>query len=66
MAAFDVQQWANDLRLVLPAPFATIACSTSGFPVTCTVTVQWAENALAGNGQATPLSAPTYTLFVQP
>jgi len=67
MAAFDVRSWANDLRLVLPAPFATITCSTTGFPVTCTVTVQWAENAVAGNAQQTvALAAPTYTLFVQP
>jgi type IV pilus assembly protein PilV len=67
MAAYDVQQWAIDLKAVLPAPLATIACSTSGFPVTCTVKVQWAENAVAGNAQQTvALAAPTYTLFVQP
>lgn len=67
MAAYDVQQWANDLKSVLPAPFATITCSTAGFPVTCTVTIQWAENAVAGNAQQTvALAAPTYTLFVQP
>jgi len=67
MAAYDVQQWANDLKSVLPSPLATVTCSTSGFPVTCTVTVQWAENAVAGNAQQTlALAAPTYTLFVQP
>jgi type IV pilus assembly protein PilV len=61
MAAYDVQQWAFALKQVLPAPFATIACFTGGFPVTCTVTVQWAEKAVAGNAQQ-----PIYTLFVQP
>jgi len=61
MAAYDVQQWAFALKQVLPAPFATIACNKNGFPVTCTVTVQWAENAVAGNAQQ-----PIYTLFVQP
>jgi type IV pilus assembly protein PilV len=67
MAAYDVQQWAVALKQVLPAPFATIVCNTNGFPVTCTVTVQWAENAVAGNAQQTvALAAPTYTLFVQP
>jgi hypothetical protein len=67
MAAYDVQQWAIDLKAVVPAPFATITCSTTGFPVTCIVTVQWAENAVAGAAQQTgALAAPTYTLFVQP
>jgi type IV pilus assembly protein PilV len=67
MAAYDVQQWAIDLKAVLPAPLATITCSTSVFPVTCTVKIQWAENAVAGNAQQTgALAAPTYTLFVQP
>ena len=67
MAAYDVQQWALALKQVLPAPFATIVCNTGGFPVICTVTVQWAENAVAGdNLQTAPLAAPTYTLFVQP
>jgi type IV pilus assembly protein PilV len=67
MAAYDVQQWALALKQVLPAPFATIACNTAGFPVICSVTVQWAENAVTGdNMQTVALSAPTYTLFVQP
>ena len=67
MAAYDVQQWAAALKAVLPAPFATIVCNTGGFPVICTVTVQWAENAVTGdNLQTAPLAAPTYTLFVQP
>jgi type IV pilus assembly protein PilV len=67
MAAYDVQLWAVALKAVLPAPFATIVCNTNGFPVTCTVTIQWAENAVAGNAQQTvALAAPTYTLFVQP
>jgi type IV pilus assembly protein PilV len=67
MAAYDVQQWAAALKAVLPAPYATIACFTGGFPVICTVKVQWAENAVTGdNLQTGALSNPTYTLFVQP
>jgi type IV pilus assembly protein PilV len=71
MAAYDVQQWAADLKSVLPASLATITCSTAGFPVTCTVQIQWTENAVGANSAQTPtnlaaLAAPTYTLFVQP
>jgi type IV pilus assembly protein PilV len=71
MAAYDVQQWAADLKAVLPASLATINCSIVGFPVTCTVTIQWTENAVAANSQQTvanitTVAAPTYTLNVQP
>ncbi len=54
---------------VLPGYLATISCSTVGFPVTCTIQIQWAENAVAANAQQTGianLAAPTYTLYVQP
>jgi type IV pilus assembly protein PilV len=71
MAAYDVQNWAADLKAALPASLATINCSTTGFPVTCTVTIQWTENAVAANSQQTTANiatsaAPTYTLYVQP
>jgi type IV pilus assembly protein PilV len=75
MAAFDVQQWALDVKNVLPMPLSTITCSTAGFPVTCTVQIQWTENAVAADAQnqtnigaisTSAASAPTYTLFVQP
>lgn len=73
MAAYDVQQWAAALKTVLPGFYSTIQCSTTGFPVTCTVQIQWAENAVAANAAQTGigtgannLAAPTYTLFVQP
>jgi type IV pilus assembly protein PilV len=69
MAAYDVQQWAIDLQKVLPASIATINCSTNGFPVTCTVQIQWLENAVAGDSRQTnigALTAPTYTLNIQP
>jgi hypothetical protein len=69
MAAYDVQQWAADLKSVLPPSLATITCSTVGFPVTCTVQIQWTENAVAANAQQTNIGAlatPTYTLNVQP
>jgi type IV pilus assembly protein PilV len=71
MAAWDVQQWALDVKTVMPKSLATITCGTTGFPVTCTVQIQWTENAVAGDTQQTNITnvnatAPTYTLFVQP
>jgi type IV pilus assembly protein PilV len=69
MAAYDLQQWATDVKFVLPGFLSTINCSTSGFPVTCTIQIQWTETAVAANTTQTnigALAAPTYTLFVQP
>jgi type IV pilus assembly protein PilV len=74
MAAYDVQQWALDVKNVLPKSLTTITCNTAGFPVTCTIQIQWTENAVAADNLQTNIaaistsaaSAPTYTLFVQP
>lgn len=70
MAAYDLQQWATALGAVLPGYYATIACTTTvGIPVTCTIQIQWTENAVAGNSAQTNmagLTQPTYTLWVQP
>jgi type IV pilus assembly protein PilV len=72
MAAYDLQQWALNLQeqQQLQGFFATITCSTNGFPVTCTIALQWAENAVAANGNQTNMAAlqlvPAYTLYVQP
>jgi type IV pilus assembly protein PilV len=70
MAAYDLQQWASALGALLPASLSTITCSTvSTAPVTCTIQIQWAENAVALNAQQTninALQAPTYTLYVEP
>jgi type IV pilus assembly protein PilV len=69
MAFYDLQQWAIALGAVLPGYLATISCSTTGFPVTCTIQIQWTENGVAVNAQQTgigTLAAPTYVLYVQP
>jgi type IV pilus assembly protein PilV len=70
MAGYDVQQWAAALQKVLPGYLATVNCTiTVGIPVTCTIQIQWSENAVAGNATQTNmanLAQPTYTLFVQP
>ena len=70
MAAYDVQQWAAALQALLPGSLGTITCTTvTATPVTCTIQIQWAENAVAANAQQTninALQAPTYVLYVQP
>ena len=70
MAFYDLQLWAAALQAVLPGYLATITCTTAvGIPVTCTIQIQWSENAVAGNVKQvnmTGLNQPTYTLFVQP
>lgn len=69
MAFYDLQQWAIALNAVLPGYLATISCSTTGFPVTCTVQIQWTENAVAVSSrqnQIGALAVPTYVLYVQP
>jgi len=69
MAAFDVQSWATSLGALLPGSFSTITCTTTAFPVTCTIQIQWTENAVAANAQQTQLNllqTPTYVLYVQP
>jgi type IV pilus assembly protein PilV len=81
MAAYDVTAWATALNAVLPAYFATVNCYTGGFPVTCTITIQWTENAVSANATQTQANManisnsgsannaqtlPTYELFVQP
>jgi type IV pilus assembly protein PilV len=70
MAAYDVQQWGAALGQLLPASFSTITCTTvTTAPVTCTIQIQWAENAIALDAQQTSMNtiaAPTYVLYVEP
>jgi len=83
MAAYDTQQWATALQQQgqLQALQATITCSTTGFPVTCTIQLVWAENAVAMNSSTVATSGQTaaqmanmqnqtfaapYILYVQP
>jgi type IV pilus assembly protein PilV len=72
VALYDLQQWGIALSALLPGYRATITCSTNGFPVNCTIQVQWVENAVAVNSQqatqlaATSLQAPTYVVYVEP
>jgi type IV pilus assembly protein PilV len=74
MAAYDIAQWAKALQSLLPNYQATVTCGTVT-PVSCTINIAWAENAVAINTQAAaeqilnPNAAfenPSYTLYVEP
>jgi type IV pilus assembly protein PilV len=79
-ASYDLSQWGGltngGLLSLLPNYFTSITCTTTAPPVTCTISIKWAENAVAINEQQTTdngnggtiasLALPTYTLFVQP
>jgi len=73
VAAHDIQNWAIALQALLPTDNAIVACGTLT-PVSCTITISWAENAVAVNAQEATAEAaaqatmqnPTYTLYVEP
>jgi type IV pilus assembly protein PilV len=72
MAAFDLQAWATTLNALLPNETARIVCNNLT-PISCTVTINWSENAVAINAQAAAnanaaaaFQTPTYTLYVEP
>jgi type IV pilus assembly protein PilV len=76
MAAYDLYTWGSGLQLLLPGYQATITCTpaVTAAPVTCTITINWVENAVAANAQQTNISniatsasgTPRYTLNVEP
>lgn len=79
MGAYDLQNWANALSEVLPDPQASISCPNGTPPLTCTITINWVENAVnLSQSQRTAAQAAktagtvsgfqnnTYTLYVQP
>jgi type IV pilus assembly protein PilV len=74
MAAYDLYNWGSGLQTLLPGYQATMTCTpaATAAPVTCTITVNWVENAVAANAQQTNISnlttnvSPSYTLNVEP
>jgi type IV pilus assembly protein PilV len=71
MAANDLYNWGTGLQALLPGYTATIVCTptVTTTPVTCTITINWVENAVAANAQQTNITAlatPSYTLNVEP
>jgi type IV pilus assembly protein PilV len=74
LAGFDVRDWGSTLSNLVPGYSASIVCTPLATPVTCTVSITWAETAVAINAQQvgitqanfTATQMPTYTLNVQP
>ena len=72
MAAYDLNNWATQLQSLLPGYLTTITCSTTGFPVNCSVVITWTEQGVkvtsqqTNIGTLTGLAAPTYTMYVEP
>lgn len=72
MAAYDLNQWAAALAGVLQNASSDIDCASSSGVVTCTINVQWTENAVAANSQETTAGAPanlvneSYQLVIEP
>jgi type IV pilus assembly protein PilV len=76
LAAYDMACWASALKSLLPNDQATIACQSTAAPtpVSCTVTITWAENLASLNKQEAAAAAagpsalqlPSYTLYIQP
>ncbi len=69
MAAYDLNNWATQLQTLLPGYLTTISCSTTGFPISCTVVITWTENGVAVTSQQSninALAAPKYTMYVEP
>jgi hypothetical protein len=79
MAAWDFANWATALQTLLPNYTAIVSCGTVT-PVSCTVNINWSENAVGVNSTEAAAAAsaiaasaatatfqnPSYTLYVQP
>jgi len=74
LAAYDLAQWGKSLNALLPADTASVVCTppvTATYPVGCSITVSWVErragiNAQSQGGAVTAMTAPSYTLYVEP
>jgi type IV pilus assembly protein PilV len=77
VAAYDLQSWATALNTALPGSSSTVTCTPptlatpaepAGYPVGCTIQITWTERNIGVNtqSQGTTMSAPTYTLYVEP
>lgn len=76
LAAYELQQWANQLASLLPNDQVTITCTqTASAPVNCVIQITWSEKSVALNSQAQDqamsvtnagINDPTYELYVEP
>lgn len=60
LAAYELHDWATQLQSMLPGNFAQIQCGTNT-PVSCLVTITWAENGVAVNAQEAGAAAQAQT-----
>lgn len=65
MAAYDLQNWGRYIAQQLPKGVGQVQCAT-GTPVSCQVSVSWAEKTVALNAGPGSSATQTYTLVVQP
>ncbi len=79
LASYDLEQWVLAINQLLPNAAATISCQNATPPVSCTIQISWAENAVAVNSQEASTATtnaesgttaafqnPTFTLYVEP
>lgn len=70
IAAFDLQNWLNDMYSTLRGSTSLIACASNVGVVSCTITINWQEQTLAANTQeaanANPFQSQSYQLVVNP
>ena len=75
MAAYDLTKWGTDLNGVLPGNYTKVQCGNIT-PVTCVITITWAESAMGVNDKQASLQSTAvntavvqksdYVLYVQP
>ena len=75
MAAYDLTRWGTDLNRMLPGNYTLVQCGNIT-PVTCVITITWAESAMGVNQKQASLQTGAvntavvqksdYVLYVQP
>jgi type IV pilus assembly protein PilV len=76
LAAYDLKNWVTAVNALLPAVTGTISCTqpVATVPIGCTIQLSWTERQIAlgkavNTGTAVnnaAMTAPTYTLYVEP
>ena len=68
VAAYDLQNWMNDMFVTLPGSTSTIACASALSAENCTITINWQEKTVAANSQegTSTFGSQTYQLVVVP
>lgn len=70
LAAFDLKNWATNMRVQFPTYTAKITCPSTPLPITCFINVNWQETQVAAHANTATGSTQTTTLsfsvYVQP